>query len=333
MNIGDKVRLLHFKGEGIIRRVIDEKMVEVELEEGFSMPTLKSEVVLIAKEEAIQFKTNQTFQEDNQTNNNTTSSKLLFADKGIFVAFFAINDKRHSLYFINNTDFELPFTITEESDQTYQGLSAGCLQPKSMQIVHEVTLENFEKWGTYIFQILYLRKGTHYMREPLVKRMKFRASTFFKSKQNAPVLNKTAYTFQIDRDEKDDFLDIAQIEEVKIDPQKLMEQMFEKKGEIPLQINVSKPEAEVDLHIEKITNDYGFMDNASILKLQLDLFEKKLENAIASGMKEIIFIHGIGNGLLRNEIHKRLSKNTEIKFFEDAKKEKFGYGATLVKMK
>jgi dsDNA-specific endonuclease/ATPase MutS2 len=50
-------------------------------------------------------------------------------------------------------------------------------------------------------------------------------------------------------------------------------------------------------------------------------------------MDEITFIHGVGNGIMRMEIHKRLSKNPQVQFFKDAMKEKFGYGATLVKLK
>jgi dsDNA-specific endonuclease/ATPase MutS2 len=36
---------------------------------------------------------------------------------------------------------------------------------------------------------------------------------------------------------------------------------------------------------------------------------------------------------MRMEIHKRLSKHPYVQFFKDAMKEKFGYGATLVKLK
>ena len=38
-------------------------------------------------------------------------------------------------------------------------------------------------------------------------------------------------------------------------------------------------------------------------------------------------------GWLRKEIHRQLSRNKDIKFFEDARKEKFGFGATLVRLK
>jgi len=47
----------------------------------------------------------------------------------------------------------------------------------------------------------------------------------------------------------------------------------------------------------------------------------------------VIFIHGVGNGTLRHMVHKKLSQYTNIKFYKDSMREKFGYGATLVKIK
>jgi dsDNA-specific endonuclease/ATPase MutS2 len=50
-------------------------------------------------------------------------------------------------------------------------------------------------------------------------------------------------------------------------------------------------------------------------------------------MDEITFIHGAGSGALKNELHRQLGKNQHVQYFKDALKEKFGYGATLVKIK
>jgi dsDNA-specific endonuclease/ATPase MutS2 len=50
-------------------------------------------------------------------------------------------------------------------------------------------------------------------------------------------------------------------------------------------------------------------------------------------MQEITFIHGVGNGTLRHQIHKQLSQMAEQLTFKDAQKEKFGYGATKVVFK
>ena len=51
MNTGNRVRLLKGTEEGIISRIIDDKLIEVEIEDGFNIPVLKNEVVVISKEE------------------------------------------------------------------------------------------------------------------------------------------------------------------------------------------------------------------------------------------------------------------------------------------
>lgn len=58
-----------------------------------------------------------------------------------------------------------------------------------------------------------------------------------------------------------------------------------------------------------------------------------MDQAILAGLDEIIFVHGVGNGTLKTKIHKILSDSNSIKFYKDARKEKFGYGATLVQIK
>ncbi len=96
---------------------------------------------------------------------------------------------------------------------------------------------------------------------------------------------------------------------------------------------VETPQSVVDLHVEKLSPTPDALTNADKLKLQITTFERQLENAIAAGLDEITFIHGAGSGALRQEIQRRLSKHQNVQFFEDAQKEKFGYGATFAKIK
>ena len=51
MNIGDRVRVLHGKEEGVIRKISAGGRIEVEIEDGFVIPVLNSEVVLVAEAE------------------------------------------------------------------------------------------------------------------------------------------------------------------------------------------------------------------------------------------------------------------------------------------
>ncbi|OJJ23340.1 hypothetical protein BKI52_02985 [marine bacterium AO1-C] len=351
MNIGDRVRMLHGTEEGIVSK-INGNIVEVEIEDGFSIPVLKNEVVVIAKEEKKRFGD---YKEENTgrfaARPDTREGKVVYATKGIYVAFAAINDQRYTMHIINNTDFDLPFTVGLERNQNHQGVYAGLLRGRDSIKINEVDIKDFDNWGVYVFQFLFAKRGYFSIRAPFIKKMRFRASNFFKSKAKAPVLEKDAHLFQLDKDMPEQTLNTQQIEEVTdtvadtekpiskpVDATKLKEQMLSKNepaASVKTQASttVTAPEYEVDLHIEKLTGDFSTLNSGEMLELQLKTFENKLENAIASGMHEIIFIHGVGNGVLRTEIHKRLSKNPDIQYYEDARKEKFGYGATAVTFK
>ncbi len=332
MNIGDRVRLIHSSEEGVITRILENRMVEVEIEDGFHIPVKISEIVVISQEENRQFG-----KYKNLTNDvKTAEEPKTVAHKGIFWAILPINDQKYSAYLVNNTDFDLPFSYGEEQNGVYKGVICQILKSRNYLKIKEVSLGEFDQWGVLVFQFLFFTHGTQVLREPLLKRMRLRAATFFKSKSTAPLLNKEGYVVQIDQDEKTTPVEVTVEKAPVIDPIALKEQMLTPKIVEPspkIETLVKKPAMEVDLHIEVLHNNVGNLNSSEILQIQIAAFEKNFENALASGMNEIVFIHGVGNGTLRQEIQKRLSNNPAIKFFQDAKKEKFGYGATLVAFK
>lgn len=85
---------------------------------------------------------------------------------------------------------------------------------------------------------------------------------------------------------------------------------------------------EIDLHIEKLIKSTKNMDNYDMLNLQLDTAKNKIEYAISKKISKIIFIHGVGEGVLKSELH-RLLRKYPIKFY-DASYKKYGLGATEV---
>ena len=85
---------------------------------------------------------------------------------------------------------------------------------------------------------------------------------------------------------------------------------------------------EVDLHISKLTKSTRNMDNFDMLNLQLDTAKSKIEFAISKRIPKIVFIHGVGEGVLRSELQRLLNKYP-VKFY-DASYKKYGLGATEV---
>ena len=86
----------------------------------------------------------------------------------------------------------------------------------------------------------------------------------------------------------------------------------------------------VDLHIEKLSDNWKRLSNAEILDMQLREFEKWYELALAHRQSQLIVIHGIGSGRLRDEIHDILRLKKEVKSFVNQYHPSFGYGATEI---
>lgn len=92
----------------------------------------------------------------------------------------------------------------------------------------------------------------------------------------------------------------------------------------------SELKVEVDLHVEKLIDSKKGMSNFEILSLQLATFEKYYDLAVANYQPSLIVIHGVGEGVLKNEIHQRLQHRKEVKNINDGYHPRYGNGATII---
>ena len=89
---------------------------------------------------------------------------------------------------------------------------------------------------------------------------------------------------------------------------------------------------EVDLHAHELLESQRGMTNGDIVVYQLEHFERMLRNAEEKKMKRVIFIHGVGQGVLRQEIRRILNEYYPHCEFMDAPYHIYGYGATEVRI-
>ena len=89
---------------------------------------------------------------------------------------------------------------------------------------------------------------------------------------------------------------------------------------------------EVDLHIEKLVPSKRGMSNYDILTLQMETAKRQLDFAIKNRMPKVVFIHGVGEGVLKAELDFMLGRYDNISF-QDANYQKYGLGATEVYIK
>lgn len=91
----------------------------------------------------------------------------------------------------------------------------------------------------------------------------------------------------------------------------------------------TQPPMEVDLHIHQLTNSTKHLSNHEMLNLQLGTAKRQLEFAIRKRIQKIVFIHGVGDGVLKTELEYLFGKYENVKYYY-ADYKKYGLGATEV---
>lgn len=129
------------------------------------------------------------------------------------------------------------------------------------------------------------------------------------------------------------------VEVSKMDFSELSEEMIDavKKADLKSNKNIRKPKKkeksippmEVDLHIHHLVKNQKGLSNHEMLNIQLDTARRQLEFAINKRIQKVVFIHGVGEGVLRTELEYLFSRYEQVKFY-DADYQKYGLGATEV---
>jgi len=143
---------------------------------------------------------------------------------------------------------------------------------------------------------------------------------------------------------KDDFLmvfndnELVQIKEEQKEYSKYIDILHEgmiekdepKKKSITRKDKKSKkqPPLEVDLHIHQLTASTRGMNNYDILNLQIETAERRIEFAIKKKIPRVVFIHGVGEGVLKKELEYLFAKYKVDVY--PASFQKYGFGATEI---
>lgn len=86
---------------------------------------------------------------------------------------------------------------------------------------------------------------------------------------------------------------------------------------------------EIDLHIEELLESHSGMTNTEILLKQMTEFRSTFKKAKKQLIHKLIVIHGVGEGVLKNEIRSYLAQQDQIEVY-DADFSEYGKGATAI---
>ena len=343
MKIGDKVRYLNAVGGGVITRIGEKGVVTVLEEDGFETPVLANDVVVVADTNELNFVSESKSKPDTTTTTRTDEKpqyKFDIAEEtpegeaiNVSLAFVPVNIKS-----LQNTDMEM-FVINESNyyidfqilmgNSTVSVHTTDTIEPQTKLFITDVRKDEVNDYEFVRFQGFAYKQTTKFYVKPALdvavrinpvdfyKLHRFEENDFFEAK--AMLVNLI----------ENDYPPIKYL----IDDKQLQEAMHDKRPQ-PTKRQFAPPRKsqviEVDLHIHELIDNFANLDNADMLRIQLDKFHSVMKENINKKGQKIVFIHGKGEGVLRKEITELLRKQYKNASFQDASFQQYGFGATQV---
>lgn len=325
LRIGDKVRFLNEVGEGVVSRIKDKQTVFVEMQDGFEIPFLINQLVPIHTELII----------DKDAENIELNPEAHLTDAIYFVIEpdheFASLISDYKIYLFNASSFNLLFSYSIKDEEYFQTLKHGEIGPYQKMLLRQVKLQFFKEYGYHKIECLLFKNSFFKGQTPVAEVLHVTPEILHRSK----TIKHDEFKFPVHGFLlKDEFTTVNKVEpELNlIDLEKLKTvKEFRSKEKVSKSSRdyLKSLEKEVDLHIEELIDNMSGLSNFEMLNIQLERFEKELDAAIEKNMKKIIFIHGVGNGRLKQEIISILNKTRGVSY-QDASYKEYGYGATQV---
>ncbi|HRG58892.1 MAG TPA: DUF2027 domain-containing protein [Bacteroidia bacterium] len=319
--IGDRVSFLNEIGGGVIVSIKDKLTVMVSDDDGFISPFLIKKLVKINIpkvniESEIQLPI---------SNKEHHQISLLFVPKDNSNIFQSDLD----LYLVNNSSYNFYFELYFiESDKVLK-FAQNQINDGITQLIKSIKREEIETFCKLRFQCLINDSKKMEPIYPLAQVITLKASKFYKesSYQFSGLVNNKAIIYQLLIKE-----DIDKLKQPVIEPPDLhLAKEFKVNEKISKPNHYLRKAEEVDLHISELLEHQIGLSATQMLQVQLSVFKKELEKAIQLNYASITFIHGIGNGILRESILDLLKEYKGIKFYP-ASFQKYGNGATKVEI-
>lgn len=345
LKLGDKVRFLNDAIEGMVTKILSNEKVEVTDSHGFIHISNEKQLVLIElilNNIDFEVQKSQVLEKTEKKSVGEKSARELIPslepDNTIYAAVRLLNEKSPlttdiELHLVNNTQFSVCFTASMKHEDVRSGLSAGQLSPRSEYFIGIFSQDELHRFEGFEFQFLFYGKNEYMPRPPSVKSLQFNSADFINTdfrkmfyKQDDTVLLMPLYVCASAEN-----IDLSKlIDRFKRDALEEEKRNAVGKGKNASQkFTVLTRQKVVDLHINELVKDYSSMTNSQIISYQINYFLYEMDQAVVNRLHKIVFIHGVGNGVLKSSIREELKRFPNIKYYE-APQEKFGYGGTEV---
>lgn len=336
-NIGDKVRFLNEKGEGVVTKIINKTTVGVTIEDGFELPFVVTELVTVFDGSKAEYIPAAAIIEEPAITYTSKVESRKEAAKGIFLALSPeqpnnISNTDFNLWLINHTTYDILYSVSVLKSKGYELFDKGEAKSHESKLIETISKKNIDLFNTIKADIIFYSNKPFEHEQPISEIIKLKVFKLYK--ENVFVENhfipEKAMIINISDLNKDLYFDKPEAE--KADLSKLLFQKHNTRDQVktskPHKINNAAFDMEIDLHIEELIDNYGGMSNAEIVIVQLRHFQAALDKAISNHCRTLTVIHGVGNGRLKQEVRSILTK-MKLRF-HDGSYSKYGFGATEV---
>ncbi len=351
LKAGDKVKYLNATGGGVVTKVINSKMVMVSDQDGFEIPTLISELVKNVPGEVgarffsedfetppeKEYHDKQESEEEEELQREALDPRLIRnrTSEDIYLAYVPHDQKwlitgLVDIYLINNTSFDLIYNLFHRIARGhFKGIDYGSLFANTRYLLDTVSREDLDLWSDGSLQFLFHKEQLKRVLPPFNSDFRIEGKKFHNegAYRESPLIREKGIIIKVVS--LSDYLQ----EKEEAESDQVPSPVSANKEDLPLifshQTELRK--AEVDLHIHELIEDPSNLQKAEILEFQNTYFQKRLDEAIRHNFLNVVFIHGVGNGVLRDVLTGVLKKTEGIEFF-DAPMVKYGAGAIEVRI-
>jgi hypothetical protein len=331
--VGDKVLVLHSDEEGEVVDIINNKMVMVDVR-GVRFPAYIDQLDFpyfkrFSEKKIFQAKKDKKYVDDVKKEKLQPKDRVADGAWLTFLPVFQTDEfgdevvDEFKLHLVNRTETEYQFIYKLEYFGKTDFELKNIINPFEDFYLHDVPFADMNDNPVFAFEFS-LVKPDKKKAEYFESSLKLRAKQIFGKIEELKQKNEASFSyilFEKYPDKKvEDLVDIGNLaaKGYKIYDAKKARQHLEPARSV------------VDLHIEKLTDDWKELSNYEIMSIQLKTFEKYYELALAHIQPSLTVIHGVGEGRLKDEIHERLRLKKEVKSFINQYHPTFGYGATEI---
>jgi len=356
LQIGDTVRFLNSTGGGVVRRI--EGNIAYVDEDGFETPTLVRECVVVAtaassprtapvsNAKAVPAPVTATPAENPAGTVVASHPGIVIEETpegeklNVVLAYEAanlkrLNDTTFDTYLVNDSNYYLYFTYMTRADESREWTLryAGMVEPNIQLFIEEIAGSDLTDMDRVALQCIAYKDSKEFkLKSPVAVETSLDTTKFFKLhcfKPN-PYFDNDVIALDIVKDD-------VPMRRMVIDSSRLEEGIKAKKAadrpqRRPVQKHQPKKPGllEIDLHINELVDSTAGLSPADMLNLQIDEFRKVMDANLKNKGLKIVFIHGKGEGVLRNALMKELNHRYKGHQVQDASFREYGFGATQV---